>query len=76
MGSSDSGPGDYVVARAQFIKSKRAEVRLRYALMADAEIAQCLGDWKLEFEVRAREHAPAVLDLHSELRRLASGEPL
>lgn len=66
---------DYTVARAQFIKTKRTEVRLRYALMADAEIAANIDQWRLEFETRAREEAPAVLDLRSELRRLTAGEP-
>ena len=66
---------DYTVARAQFIKVKRNEVRLRYSLMADAAIAQSLDDWKLEFEVAARDSAPQVLDIHSELRRLTTGVP-
>jgi hypothetical protein len=64
---------DYTTARAQFIKTKRAEVRLRYTLMADAEIAASLSAWKLDFEKRARENAPQVLDLRSELRRLTDG---
>ena len=66
-------PDDYKVAKAQFIKSKRTEVRLRYALMADAEIARSVPEWAMEFEVKAREQAPQVLDLHSELRRLSAG---
>lgn len=65
----------FLVARAQFIKAKRAEVRLRYALMADAEVARGLPEWKLEFDTKFRLTQPEVLDLHSELRRLQSGEP-
>jgi hypothetical protein len=65
---------DYIIARSQFIKTKRTEVRLRYALMADAEIARELPNWRLEYEIKARDTAPAVLDLHSELRRLSAGE--
>ena len=68
-------PDDYKVAKAQYIKSKRTEVRLRYALMADAEIARSVPEWMMEFDVKFREQAPQVLDLHSELRRLASGAP-
>lgn len=66
---------EYTTARAQYIKVKRTETRLRYSLMADAEIAANLNGWKLDFEKRAREQAPEVLDLRSELRRLTSGEP-
>ena len=68
-------PDDYKVARAQYIKSKRTEVRLRYALMADAEVARSVPEWAMEFDVRFREQAPQVLDLQSELRRLTAGEP-
>ena len=68
-------PSEYLIARAQFIKAKRQETRARYSLMADAEIARSLDDWKLEFEKAARERAPQVLDIHSELRRLTAGEP-
>jgi len=67
---------DYTTARAQFLKVKRAETRLRFALMADAHIAENLDAWKLEFEVAARDKAPEVLTLKSELRRLTAGEPL
>ena len=66
---------DYTIARAQFIKVKRAETRLRFSLMADAEIAANLDGWKLEFEKAAREQAPEVLSLRSELRRLTDGAP-
>lgn len=66
---------EYTTARAQFIKVKRNQTRLRYSLMADAEIAANIDNWKLDFEVRARETMPEVLDLRSELRRLTSGEP-
>lgn len=76
MASSEPiAPDDYAVARAQFIKTKRTETRLRYALMADAEIAREIGNWRLEFEIRARESMPEVLDLHSELRRISAGVP-
>jgi hypothetical protein len=68
-------PDDYKVARAQFIKSKRTEVRLRYALMADAEVARSVPEWGLEFDTMFRETVPQVLDLYSELRRLGSGAP-
>jgi hypothetical protein len=67
---------DYTTARAQFIKVKRAETRLRFALMADAHIAEHLDAWKLEFEKAARENMPEVLSLESELKRLTSGEPV
>jgi hypothetical protein len=66
---------EYTTARAQFLKVKRAETRLRFALMADAHIAENLDAWKLEFEKMTREKAPEVLSLHSELRRLTAGEP-
>lgn len=64
---------DYLIALGQFIKSKRTEVRLRHALMADAEIARSIGGWRIEFEKQARETAPQVLDLASEARRLSAG---
>jgi hypothetical protein len=64
---------DYVIARAQFVKTKRTEVRLRYALIADAELARLLPEWRAEFDTKFRETAPQVLDLHSELRRLGAG---
>ena len=71
----EDGATDYKVARAQFIKSKRAEVRLRYALMADAEIARSVSTWGLQFDARFLKERPQVLDLRSELRRLQAGEP-
>lgn len=64
---------NYTTARAQYLKTKRQEVRFRYSLMADAEIAANLDAWKLDFEKRARENAPQVYDLRSELRRLTEG---
>lgn len=67
---------DYTTARAQYLKVKRAETRLRFSLMADAHIAENLDAWKLEFEKAAREQMPEVLDLRSELKRLTSGEPV
>lgn len=70
-----SSPDDYKVARAQFIKSKRAETRLLYSLMADAAVARGLPEWELEFDSQFREQMPQVLDLHSELRRLTEGVP-
>lgn len=66
---------EYVIARAQYIKAKRQETRARYALMADAAIARALDGWKMEFEKAARDSAPQVLDIHSELRRLTAGVP-
>jgi len=66
-------PVDYMVALRQYVKTKRTEVRLRYALMADAEVARSLPVWRDEFEAQAREKAPVVLDLASELRRLSAG---
>lgn len=71
-----SAPDDYSVARRQFIKSKRAETRLRYSLMADAEVARGLPEWELEFDAQFRASAPQVLDLRSELKRLTDGAPL
>lgn len=71
MASSPSAD-DYTVALAQYIKSKRAEVRLSYSLMADAEIARNIGDWRLQFELNARTTAPSVLDFESEARRRLS----
>jgi hypothetical protein len=65
-----ASPTDFEVAKAQFIKSRRTEVRLRYALMADAEVARSLPEWKAEFEARVRGSVPQVLDLESEARRL------
>lgn len=64
---------DYVIARRQFIKSKRTETRLRYALMADADVARSLPEWEREFDAKFKETKPQVLDLHSELRRLTTG---
>ena len=66
---------EYTIARAQFIKTKRTETRHRFSLMADAEIAENLPLWREEFDRRAREQAPQVLNLQSELRRLTDGGP-
>lgn len=66
----------YAIARGQFIKTKRTETRLRFALMADEEIARLLPEWRIEFEIKARETMPEPLSLHSELRRLKAGAPV
>jgi hypothetical protein len=66
----------FQIARAQYIKVKRAETRLRFTLMADAAIAENIDKWKMEFELAARDKMPEVLDLQSELRRLTAGEPV
>lgn len=58
------------IAKAQFIKSRRTEVRLRYALMADAEVARSLPEWEAEFERQAEQAEPVVLDIRAEARRL------
>ena len=63
---------DREIARAQYIKSKRTEVRLRYALMADAEVIRLTPVWKAEFDEMALENEPSVLDFESEARRLLS----
>ena len=60
---------DYEIALGQFIKAKRNEVRLRYALMADAEVYRSIGDWRVEFEQKAGVQAPQVLDFESEAKR-------
>lgn len=65
-----ASPTDYEVAKAQFIKGRRTEVRLRYALMADAEVARSLPEWRAEFEALASVVQPQVLDFASEARRL------
>lgn len=61
---------DRAIARLQFIKAKRTEVRLRYALMADAEVARSIREWEAEFDRLALESEPSVLDFESEARRL------
>jgi len=53
---------DRAIAKAQFIKTKRAEVRLRYSLIGDAEIARSLPEWLEEFERRALDTVPVVFD--------------
>lgn len=63
-------PSDIAVAKAQYLKSKRAETRLRYSLMADAEILRNVGRWSAEFDALAEEHVPEVLDLASAARGL------
>lgn len=68
---------DYTIARAQFIKVKRAEVRLKHSLMADAEINGNIDQWRLDFEIAARNSMPEVLSfdnaVQAELRRLTDG---
>jgi hypothetical protein len=61
---------DRAVAKAQYLKMKRAEVRLRYTLMADAEIMRSIPEWETTFEEFAAVKEPAVLDFESEARRL------
>lgn len=70
-----SAPDDYAVARRQFIKSKRAETRLKFALMADAAVARGVPQWEKEFDAQFRAKMPQVLDLASELKRLTDGGP-
>lgn len=69
---------EYTTARAQYVKVKRAEVRMKFSLMADAEIAESIDQWKLDFEVAARENAPVMLSfenaVQAELRKLTSGQ--
>ena len=72
---ADDPTSDFWVARQQYVKAKRAEVRLRYALMADAEVARSVPEWRAEFDTKFRESQPEVLDIHSELRRLTARTP-
>lgn len=66
---------NYAVARRQFIKAKRAETRLHFALMADAAVAEGLPQWEMEFDSQFRSSTPQVLSLQSELKRLTDGAP-
>lgn len=61
---------DRAIARAQYVKAKRTEVRLEFALMADAEIARLLPQWQAEFDRQAEVAAPEVYDFAARARKL------
>lgn len=66
---------DYAIAKAQYVKARVSETRLKYSLMADAAVKRGRPEWEAEFDAKFAESQPQVLDLASELRRLTAGEP-
>lgn len=68
--ASTPNSDDYSIALIQYVKAKRAEVRLTYSLMADAEILRNLSKWREDFALHAQATcAPSVLDIESEFTR-------